>query len=261
MDASTIRFTVFISVLLICAITEHYRPQRPLSQPKAFRWLNNLGLTSVNALVLYCTMPLLAIEAALWVQQHQFGLTYWLGLPMPVSLVLTVIALDCAIYWQHRLFHSWSILWHLHKVHHADQDLDVTSGARFHPIEIWLSMWIKITLVIALGISPLAVIIFEVLLNATAMFNHSNINLPAYIDKPLRKLLVTPDMHRVHHSTQRSETDSNFGFCLSIWDRIFNSYISQPALGHQKMHIGISRFRDPQEQRLDKMLTQPFRNK
>lgn len=144
-------------------------------------------------------------------------------------------------------------------MHHADQDIDVTTGARFHPIEIWLSMWIKIGVVVALGIPPIAVIIFEIILNASAMFNHSNIRLPTAVDILVRKAIVTPDMHRVHHSTIRKETDSNYGFCLSVWDRLFHSYLAQPSLGHQNMNIGINAFRRPQEQRLNKMLTQPFR--
>ncbi|PML54460.1 sterol desaturase family protein [Vibrio breoganii] len=260
MDVASIRLSIFIAVLCICALIEALKPKRPLTQPKGFRWLNNLGLTGFNSIVLMITMPLLAVEAALWAEQNQVGLLYWLFVPLPIATVVAVIALDCAIYWQHRLFHTIPVLWSLHKVHHADQDIDVTTGARFHPIEIWLSMWIKIGIVIALGVPPVAVIIFEIVLNASAMFNHSNMRLPLSLDKVLRKWLVTPDMHRVHHSTIRQETDSNYGFCLSIWDRLFGSYIKQPKLGHQGMNIGIGVFREPKEQRIDKMLTQPFRN-
>ncbi|CAM4153529.1 sterol desaturase family protein [Vibrio neonatus] len=261
MDVAYIRVSIFTAVLVSCALAEYWKPKRPLRQPKLYRWANNLGLTGLNSVLIYITMPLLAVEAALWAQSLQIGLFNELSINFAVIVVISVLILDFAIYWQHRLFHSAPICWNLHKVHHADQDIDVTTGARFHPLEIWISMWIKICIVISFGIPPIAVIVFEILLNGSAMFNHSNISIPRVWDKRLRKLIVTPDMHRVHHSTIRTEADSNFGFFLSIWDHLFDTHTERPKLGHYKMNIGISQFRSRKEQRLDKMLTQPFRKK
>ncbi|GAM75690.1 possible sterol desaturase [Vibrio ishigakensis] len=259
MDSNLLRFTVFLGVLLICMLIETIVPRRTLSQPRWFRWLNNLSLVGFNSIVLQLTLPLLALEAAIWAQSQQVGLLRMIELPLWLSVIVSLMAMDMIIYWQHRLFHTIPVLWALHKTHHSDQDIDVTTGARFHPIEIWLSMVIKIATVVILGVPPVAVIAFEIILNASAMFNHSNMRIPYAVDTWVRKILVTPDMHRVHHSTIRAETDSNYGFCLAIWDRIFGSYIEQPKLGHLDMDIGIHQFRRPNEQRLDKILTQPFR--
>ena len=175
-------------------------------------------------------------------------------------MLAAVVLLDLAIYLQHVLFHAVPGLWRLHRMHHADLDFDVTTGLRFHPVEIILSMGLKLMVVVALGAPPLAVLVFEVLLNATAMFNHANLRLPAALDRVLRPLLVTPDMHRVHHSVVPRETNSNFGFNLALWDRLFGTYIAQPAAGHTAMTIGIPQFRDPAELRLDRLLTQPLRD-
>ncbi|WP_428773524.1 sterol desaturase family protein [Vibrio sp.] len=258
--AEMIRFSVFVLVFTLCAVWEWRRPRKPLSQSKATRWLNNIGLVGLNSVCLALIMPMLAMDAAFNAEHNQLGLFNTLSLPSWLEILLAVVLLDFAIYLQHVLFHRLPWLWRLHRVHHADQDIDVTTGARFHPIEIILSMWIKIGLVVALGISPIAVLIFEVLLNACAMFNHSNAFLPLKADKLLRKIIVTPDMHRVHHSVIRAETDSNFGFCLSIWDRWLGTYRAQPKYGHQGVKIGINLFRRPREQWLDKLLTQPFRS-
>ena len=206
-------------------------------------------------------MPLLAIEAALWAEKANIGLFHWLSMPNWLSITIAVILLDFAIYCQHVLFHHVSWLWRLHRMHHADQDIDVTTGARFHPIEILMSMWIKMAIIVSFGISPLAVLVFEIILNASAMFNHSNAKLSLSIDAWLRKWLVTPDMHRVHHSVIVQETHSNFGFFLSVWDRIFHTYRAQPELGHDNVVIGIPAFQSPREQWLDKMLLQPFRDR
>ena len=178
------------------------------------------------------------------------------GSAVPVGVVL----LDLAIYLQHVLFHAVPALWRLHRMHHADLEFDVTTGVRFHPIEILLSMGIKLGVVAALGAPAVAVLVFEVLLNATSMFNHGNVRMPARLDRVLRWIVVTPDMHRVHHSIAARETNSNFGFNLPWWDRLFGTYRAQPAAGHEAMTIGIEQFRDPREQRLDRMLTQPFRD-
>jgi sterol desaturase/sphingolipid hydroxylase (fatty acid hydroxylase superfamily) len=187
-------------------------------------------------------------------------LLHTLALPIWASVPLAVMALDLAIYLQHVLFHAVPALWRLHRVHHADLEIDVTTGARFHPIEIGLSMGIKLGVIAALGTPAVAVLLFEVLLNATSMFNHSNVRMPTRLDRVLRWIVVTPDMHRVHHSIVARETNSNFGFNLPWWDRLFGTYRNQPAAGHETMTIGIEQFRDPVEQRLDRMLTQPFRH-
>jgi sterol desaturase/sphingolipid hydroxylase (fatty acid hydroxylase superfamily) len=187
-------------------------------------------------------------------------LLHALALPPWANVPLAVMALDLAIYLQHVLFHAVPALWRLHRMHHADLEIDVTTGARFHPIEILLSMGIKLGVIAALGTPAVAVLLFEVLLNATSMFNHSNVAMPAWLDRVLRWIVVTPDMHRVHHSIVVRETNSNFGFNLPWWDRLFGTYRDQPAAGHDGMTIGIEQFRDPVEQRLDRMLTQPFRD-
>jgi len=260
-DPELIRLSFFISVLCLCSVWEWMRPRKELTQSKLFRWLNNLGLIAFNSLCLTLLMPILAYQAAIYAQQHTIGLFNNIdSLSAPLVVFLSVVLLDFAIYVQHLAFHRVPLLWRLHRMHHSDQDIDVTTGTRFHPIEIVISMWIKIGLVLLLGVSPIAIVIFEIVLNASAMFNHSNAYLPLKIDRVLRKLIVTPDMHRVHHSVDVKETHSNFGFFLSVWDRGFKTYRNQPKLGHDKVKIGIPLFQKSQEQRIDKMLTQPFRS-
>jgi sterol desaturase/sphingolipid hydroxylase (fatty acid hydroxylase superfamily) len=204
-------------------------------------------------------LPLSAIGMALHAERHGWGLLRLLAVPDACAIAAAVIVLDLAIYLQHVLFHAVPALWRLHRMHHADLDLDVTTGTRFHPIEILLSMAIKIAVVAALGAPVAAVLIFELLLNATSLFNHGNLRLPAPVDRVLRWLVVTPDMHRVHHSIVPRETNSNYGFNLSCWDRLLGTYRAQPQAGHAAMTIGIEQFRDPDELRLDRMLWQPFR--
>lgn len=256
-----IRLSFFIGVLVICGLWEWLTPRKTLTQNKLYRWLNNLGLVAFNSLCLTLLMPILALESALYAQTHQLGLfNQFPNISQPIALLIAVVVLDFAIYVQHLCFHRVPILWRLHRMHHSDQDIDVTTGTRFHPVEIVLSMWIKIGLIVLLGVSPLAVLVFEIILNASAMFNHSNAYLPLNVDQKLRKIVVTPDMHRVHHSVLPRETHSNFGFFLSIWDRFFSTYVEQPQLGHHNVKIGLPSFRRATEQRLDKMLSQPFRN-
>ncbi len=192
-------------------------------------------------------------------EAHGWGLFNVVALPAWIELVLALFLLDFAIYLQHRLFHYVPVLWWLHRMHHADLDVDVTTGARFHPVEILLSLGIKFIVIVLLGTPPLAVLLFEIALNASSMFNHSNVRVAPVIERVLRLLVVTPDMHRVHHSVVRRETDSNFGFNFPWWDRLFGTYRPQPEAGHQAMTLGIEQFRDPHELRLDRMLTQPFR--
>jgi len=255
-----LRLGVFLSVLAGVGLAEVLRPRRRLTQAKGVRWLNNIVLVALNTLVLRVTFPILAVGMAMLAMQRGWGLLSWIVLPTWAEWGVTVVVLDLAVYAQHVAFHHVPVLWRLHRMHHADLDIDVTTGARFHPVEILLSMAIKLAVVVALGANPAGVVIFEVLLNATAMFNHGNVRLPLGFDRRLRWFLVTPDMHRVHHSWVRAETDSNFGFNLPWWDRLFRTYRDQPAAGHDGMTIGLEQFRDPRELWLDRLITQPMRN-
>jgi sterol desaturase/sphingolipid hydroxylase (fatty acid hydroxylase superfamily) len=236
-------------------------PRRPLTTSKSTRWIGNIGIVLLNTVLLRLIFPTAAIGMALLAGERGWGLLNNLNLPFVISVVVSVALLDFAIYAQHVLFHAVPILWRLHLVHHADLDYDVTTGARFHPIEIILSMLIKLGVVVALGPPAVAVLIFEVLLNATAMFNHSNVRLPLVIDRFLRWLVVTPDMHRVHHSVIPKETNSNFGFNLPWWDRLLGTYADQPKAGHLGMSIGLEQFRDPKRLTFPWMLALPFLGK
>lgn len=258
-DPSLIRLFFFISGFCLFAFWETYYPRKKLTQNRMIRWFNNLGLIGLNNILANILMPIVAFQAAIIANENNVGLFHLIEVSYPIALFLSVLLLDLAIYIQHVVFHRFPLLWRLHRVHHADQDIDVTTAARFHPIEIILSLWIKITCIFLLGAPAIAVLMFEVLLNVSAMFNHSNGRMPLNIDRLVRRLFVTPDMHRVHHSIIIKETHSNFGFFLSIWDRVFATYRAQPKLGHDGCIIGINEFRDSREQYLDKMLTQPFR--
>jgi sterol desaturase/sphingolipid hydroxylase (fatty acid hydroxylase superfamily) len=255
-----IRLAAFAGVLAAMAALEALLPRRHPSFGRLRRWPNNLGVVVVNTVVLRLVFPTAAVGVALAAEVRGVGLLPWLGLPAPVTVLVAVVLLDLAIYLQHVLFHAVPALWRLHRMHHADLDFDVTTGLRFHPVEILLSMVIKLMVVVALGAPAVAVLAFEVLLNATAMFNHANLRLPTWLDRALRPVLVTPDMHRVHHSVVPRETNSNFGFNLALWDRLFGACRAQPAAGHEAMTIGIEQFRDPGELRLDWMLTHPLRD-
>nr|WP_302467183.1 sterol desaturase family protein [Vibrio antiquarius] len=258
-DPSWIRLGFFLGVLLLCALWENKLPRKTLTASRGFRWVNNLSLVAVNSLIVALVMPIAAFQAAIIAQEQQWGLFNLLFLPAWLNVLLAVILLDFVIYVQHVVFHYVKPLWKLHRMHHADLDIDVTTGARFHPIEIIISMGVKIATVFILGVSPVAVVVFEIVLNASAMFNHSNAKLALSADQKLRNVIVTPDMHRVHHSVIAKETNSNFGFFLSVWDRLFGTYRAQPELGHDDVVIGIPEIRNEAEQRLDKLLTQPFR--
>ncbi|BBK34614.1 sterol desaturase/sphingolipid hydroxylase (fatty acid hydroxylase superfamily) [Stella humosa] len=254
-----IRIGVFAVVLAAAVAAEALWPRRRRILPRSRRWPGNLGIVMVDTILVRLAFPVAAVGVALLAERHGFGLLNLLPLPGWLAIVLAVVALDLAIWAQHVLFHRVPPLWRLHRMHHADQDLDATTGVRFHPIEIALSMAIKLAVVAALGAPAAAVVIFEVLLNATAIFSHANLRLPACADRLLRRVVVTPDMHRVHHSQHPDETDSNFGFNLPWWDRLFGTYRAQPRDGHAGMAIGLATWPDPAEQRLDRMLTQPFR--
>ena len=255
----SIRFGAFVGVFLAMAFWEVVAPRRPQAINRLHRWPGNLGLSAINTLALRILFPAAAVGAAIVAEARGWGLFQAIDTPGAVAAVGSVIALDLVIYLQHRLFHAVPLLWRLHRVHHADLEFDVSTGVRFHPAEILLSMLIKIGAVIALGAPAVAVLVFEVLLNATTLFNHSNVRLPERFDRMLRLLVVTPDMHRVHHSSRREETNSNFGFSLPWWDWLFRTYRSQPADGHGEVTIGLPQFRDPAELRLSWMLLQPAR--
>jgi sterol desaturase/sphingolipid hydroxylase (fatty acid hydroxylase superfamily) len=255
-----VRFGAFVLVLAVMAGWELAAPFRAQAHGRGRRWPSNLGLVALDSLVVRILFPAGAVGAALWAEAHGWGLFHIANIPDLIVVPLSVVLLDLAIWAQHRVFHAVPALWRLHRMHHADTEFDVTTGLRFHPIEIALSMLIKIVVVVALGVPALAVLLFEVLLNAASMFSHGNVRLPAKVDAALRRVIVTPDMHRVHHSALREETDSNFGFCLSVWDRAFGTYRPEPALGQERFTIGLEEFRDPAELRLDRLLTQPFRD-
>lgn len=256
---SQIRLSVFIGLFVILAITELVVPRRSLRMSKVLRWFSNISMTTLNT-ILVALLPLAAVAYAYTVEEAGVGLLNRVPLPPVLAVVITVVIFDCLIYWQHVIFHKVPILWRLHRVHHSDVDLDVTSGARFHAIEIILSMLIKLAAVRIIGPPALGILIFEVVLNGSAMFNHSNIRLPLALDRIVRLFLVTPDMHRVHHSVHRDETDSNYGFNLPWWDYLFGTYTAQPRDGHDDMSIGLHEFREVREQYVDRLLVQPFKN-
>ncbi|KIC11731.1 fatty acid hydroxylase [Leisingera sp. ANG-M1] len=260
---SLIRLGVFLGLFALFALAEVKAPKRERRLPRGQRWVTNLSITLLNTLMLRALalgLPLLAVGAALDAAEQGWGLLNTLAWPAWSEVLLAVLVLDFAIWLQHLITHKVPLLWRLHRVHHADRDMDVTTAVRFHPVEIALSMLLKIGLVYLLGPSALAVVLFEMLLNGTALFNHANLRLPPAADALLRLLLVTPDMHRVHHSVRREEHDSNFGFALSIWDRLFGTYTAQPGGGHEGMTVGLQ-WQDSRPARLGWSLLLPFRRR
>ena len=257
-----IRLSFFLGILSIMAIWEIIAPRRALTVSKALRWSNNLGLVFFNSFILRLIFPTAAVGMAVFAADHGWGLLNYYQLPLLAAMIISVIAMDFIIYLQHVLVHAVPVLWRIHRIHHADLDYDVTTGARFHTFEIILSMLIKFATIVVLGAPAVAVIIFEVVLNAMAMFNHSNVGLPKSLDKVLRWFVVTPDMHRIHHSIEVDETNSNFGFNLSWWDRLFGTYREQPRAGHKGMTIGIKQFRDTKQATwITGILAMPFMGK
>ncbi len=239
-----IRLACFLGVFCSMSLWELAAPRRRLTVFKLLRWANNLALVVLNSVLLRALFPAAAVGVAAFATQQGWGLFNYFAVPLWMAMLVSVMFLDFAIYLQHVMFHAVPLLWRLHRVHHADLDIDVTTGTRFHPIEIVLSMLIKAAVILVLGPPVVAVAIFEVLLNATSMFNHGNVRIHPALDRVLRLLLVTPDMHRVHHSIEEDETNSNFAFNLSAWDRLFGTYRDQPRAGHEGMTIGISTFRE-----------------
>lgn len=257
-NAAAIRLGFFAGILLAMAIWEILAPRRILTQSKSTRWANNLGLTIFNTILVRLLLPTAAVGVALFAGEKGWGLLNWLVLPGWAAGLLAIAGLDLAIYTQHRVFHRVALLWRLHRMHHTDLDLDVTSGARFHPLEILLSQVIKMGVVLLLGAPAWAVVAFEIILNGTAMFNHANVRLNLRADRWLRLLVVTPDMHRIHHSVIGRETDSNFGFNFPWWDRLFGTYCEQPEAGHLAMTIGLAKYRDQKWLKFQWMLLVPF---
>jgi len=255
---TAIRLGFFLGVFGIVAIGEVLAPRRALTTSKPGRWFANLMITGLNPLSVRLLFPMLPVGVALLAEERGWGLLNNVVLPYWLEVGVGVLLLDLVIYLQHVMLHAIPTLWRLHMMHHADLDIDVTTGLRFHPLEIVISMVIKIAAVTALGPPVLAVLVFEVLLNATSMFSHSNMRLPLSLDRVLRLLVVTPDMHRVHHSVILRETNSNFGFNLPWWDRLLGTYKDQPAKGHDAMTIGLAQFRASKRLTLPWLLVLPF---
>jgi sterol desaturase/sphingolipid hydroxylase (fatty acid hydroxylase superfamily) len=253
-----LRLAAFGGVLASMMTAEALWPRRAGPMQRRRRWGANLSIVLIDTVLVRLLFPLGAAAVALWASQRGFGLLNVVAWPALAEGALAFLALDAAIYWQHRLFHRLPLFWRLHRMHHSDLEFDATTGVRFHPVEILVSMLIKLVVVAALGAPIMAVILFEIALNASSMFNHGNLRLPLAFDRVLRRIVVTPDMHRVHHSTHRREHDSNYGFNLSWWDHLFRSYTGQPGEGHVAMRIGLPIFREPGEQRLLRLLAQPL---
>jgi sterol desaturase/sphingolipid hydroxylase (fatty acid hydroxylase superfamily) len=254
-----IRLGVFITVFLLLAAGEALVPRRVRAVVRRGRWPTNMTLVVLNTLVIRIVLPMTAVGVAVIAEQRGWGLLHAVGpIPAVLAVAVAILLLDFAIYLQHVLFHAVPVLWRVHRIHHADIDVDVTTGSRFHPVEILLSMLIKLAAISALGASPMAVLLFETLLNVSSMFNHANLRFLPGLDRVLRLVVVTPDMHRVHHSASDVETNTNFGFTFPCWDHLCGTYRAQPAAGHEAMTVGLTCFRDPKYLRLDKTLLQPL---
>ena len=254
-----LRLSFFLAILLTMMAAEYFRPRRAQKLPRIRRWPSNLALVVLDNLLVRLILPITLIEYAALVTERGWGLLPALDLPFWPTFFLSLLALDLIIYGQHVAFHRIPFLWRLHRVHHTDTEFDVTTALRFHPFEILISLAIKFSALTLLGVPPEAALAFEIILNASAMFNHGNIALPLNIDRWLRRIIVTPDMHRVHHSVIMRETNSNYGFNIPLWDRLFGTYNAQPEKGHIDMQIGLDVFRDPAEARLDRLLVQPLK--
>ncbi|MEO6319256.1 MAG: sterol desaturase family protein [Polaromonas sp.] len=255
---AAIRLLAFVGIFAVMALWEFLAPRRARTVARRERWPGNLSLVALNTLVVRLILPTSAVSLALLVEARQGGVLPWLGLPPWLVFGLALVLLDLAIYLQHVLFHAVPFLWRPHRMHHADVDVDVTNGLRFHSLEIVLSMGLKFALIAALGPPAAAVVVFEVLLNGLAVFNHANVRIAEPMDRGLRWLIVTPDMHRIHHSWHTLEHNKNFGFNLTWWDRLFGTYLAQPRDGQTAMTFGLPVFREPEWRRLDRMLVQPF---
>jgi sterol desaturase/sphingolipid hydroxylase (fatty acid hydroxylase superfamily) len=256
---SLVRLLAFLSIVTLVGCWEVRAPRRSLSVSKFLRWVNNWLLSIMNSVVLALVFPVLAVGVAILAEKNHWGLFNLLDLPALIGIPLFIVLFDLAIYWQHRIYHMVPWLWRLHRMHHSDPDFDVSTGIRFHPVSIILSMLFKMLVIVALGPAPAAVLLAEIVLNVTAIFNHGNIYIPPKIDGFLRHFLVTPDMHRIHHSVNPDETNTNFGFNFPWWDRLFGTYRGQPRGEHATMEMGIKGFQNPRAQYLDRLLLHPFK--
>jgi len=256
----TIRLGFFLGMFALMAAWELFAPRRLLGVSKRVRWTHNISIAIINVLLVRVLFPSAAVGVAVFADEHGTGLLNMFAIPYPLAFLASLLALDLAMYLVHLMFHAVPALWRVHRMHHADVDFDVTTGARFHPIQILLALPIKFAVIFALGLPVLAVLVFEAVFNALSLFNHANVRIPPTVDRILRWFLVTPDMHRVHHSVDATETNSNFSFVLPWWDRLFGTYRAQPEGGHERMTIGVDQFRTPRDFRLDRMLLQPFRD-
>jgi sterol desaturase/sphingolipid hydroxylase (fatty acid hydroxylase superfamily) len=253
-----IRLGFFASTFVLIALWELFAPRRLLQTPKAVRWTNNLGLAVVNILLVRILFPSAAVAMAILANERGVGLLNVFPVPYPLAMILSLLALDLMMYLMHLMFHAVPAFWRVHRVHHADVDFDVTTAVRFHPIQIALSIPIKFAVIFVLGPPVLAVLLFEAAFNAVLVFSHANIRIPSAVDRVLRCFIVTPDVHRLHHSVDATETNSNFGFALTWWDRLFGTYRGEPARGHERMTIGVDQFRTQRDSWLDRLLLQPF---
>lgn len=258
---SIIRVSSFLGIFFLLAIWEISFPKRELLHLRRFRWLSNISLIFISSFLVRFIFPTAAVGIALVVDQNHWGLLYYFELPFLIHMIAAFILMDLSLYFQHVIFHALPLFWRFHRVHHTDLDCDITTGLRFHPFEMVISMLLKFVTIAALGVPVLAVVVFEVVLNAASMFSHSNIKIPLAIEKIVRWFIVTPDMHRIHHSVRENETNSNFGFFISVWDRLFGTYLSEPREGHTNMLIGLHDFREPKWQNLRWLIYLPFVSK
>lgn len=255
---SYIRLGSFIGIFAFLTVWEISSPRRELLELRRFRWFSNIGLIVISSVLIRFIIPTAAVGVALHVEQDQVGFLNHYDMPFLIRFVIAFILMDLAIYFQHVIFHALPMFWRFHRVHHSDLDCDITTGLRFHPFEMFISILFKFLVIISIGAPVLAVVIFEVVLNAASMFTHSNIKIPLSVERLLRLIMVTPDMHRIHHSVEENETNSNFGFFISVWDRLFGTYIKNPAKGHENMQIGLHGFREPKWQNLRWLIYLPL---
>jgi len=256
---TAIRLSVFASVFAIMAVVEALWPRKQRTQPRTTRWFTNIGVVVVDSITVRLIFPIVAVGVAIYAHKNGWGLLNLIAMPYWFKVLISAILLDMAIYWQHVASHKVPMFWRVHRMHHVDRDIDVSTGTRFHPIEIVLSMLYKMAIILLLGPAAFGVFLFEVLLNGSAMFNHANVRLPLWLDRIIRVLFVTPDMHRIHHSVYKDETDSNYGFNLAIWDKIFGTYIDQPRDGHDDMVIGMKGYQDDKPSNIIWALLFPFK--
>jgi sterol desaturase/sphingolipid hydroxylase (fatty acid hydroxylase superfamily) len=255
-----IRLGFFLSAFVIIALWELFAPRRVLETSKTVRWTNNLGLAAVNIVFVRVLFPSAVVGVAILANERGVGLLNMFPIPYPLAMILSFLALDLMMYSMHLMFHAVPALWRVHRVHHADVDFDMTTGVRFHPIQVVLSIPVKFAVVLVLGPPVLAVLAFEAVFSAVLVFSHANVRIPSAVDRVLRWFIVTPNMHRVHHSVDATETNSNFGFALTWWDRLLGTYHHEPAAGHERMAIGVDQFRTRRDSWLDRLLLQPFQD-